>query len=390
MAEGCSATSRERHILHVDMDAFYAAVEQRDRPELRGKPILVGGSPQGRGVVATASYEARPFGCHSAMPMAQAVRLCPPAIVVPPRFERYAEVSRRVFHILEAFTPLVEPLSIDEAFLDVTGSRQLLGPPVQIAQVLKRRIHAETELTASVGVAPNKFVAKLASDLEKPEGLVVVHPDGVQAFLDPLPITRLCRHRGRNCCAWNCSNRLRPMERPRESNLTPNNATITTHFSGGVRFSRRTRDNDPAPGVWSLTKSARNANDKLVRVIDCPLWCSGDALRAALATPFSYDSPEDPNGADVLPAEYLSVLGAGIEAEHGTLVPTTQGRGICWSHSTKLGLLRGKMELIRVFAPISRGFQHYLMRLNWDLRFVAACASQGPGTALISVPSRRA
>ncbi len=191
MVEGCSATSRERRILHVDMDAFYAAIEQHDRPELRGKPILVGGSPQGRGVVTTASYEARPFGCHSAMPMARAVRLCPQAIVVPPRFERYGEVSRQVFAIIEFFTPLVEPLSIDEAFLDVTGSLQLFGPPVQIAQELKRRIQTETGLTASVGVAPNKFVAKLASDLEKPDGLVVVRPDGVQAFLDPLPIARL-------------------------------------------------------------------------------------------------------------------------------------------------------------------------------------------------------
>ncbi|GMU83704.1 MAG: DNA polymerase IV [Planctomycetota bacterium] len=186
-----SSLMGERHILHVDMDAFYAAVEQRDRPELRGRPILVGGSPQGRGVVATASYEARPFGCHSAMPMAAALRLCPQAIVVTPRFERYAAVSRQVFEILESFTPLVEPLSIDEAFLDVTGSIGLFGPPPEIARKLKRRIVDETGLTASVGVAPNKFVAKLASDLQKPDGLVVVSQSGVQAFLDPLPITRL-------------------------------------------------------------------------------------------------------------------------------------------------------------------------------------------------------
>jgi DNA polymerase-4 len=180
-----------RYILHVDMDAFFAAIEQLDNPELRGKPVLVGGSPEGRGVVSTASYEARPFGCHSAMPMAQALRLCPQAIVVPPRIERYAEVSRRVFEILEQFTPLVEPVSIDEGFLDVTGSQRLFGSAEQIARELKRRIHTETGLTASVGVAPNKFLAKLASDLEKPDGLVIVAPDRVQEFLEPLPIERL-------------------------------------------------------------------------------------------------------------------------------------------------------------------------------------------------------
>jgi len=180
-----------RAILHVDMDAFYAAVEQLDRPELRGKPVLVGGSPQGRGVVSTASYEARPFGCRSAMPMSQAVRLCPHAIVVPPRMDRYAEISRHVFAIMEQFTPLVEPLSIDEAFLDVIGSVRLFGPPEQIARELKRRIRDATHLTASVGLAPNKFIAKLASDLEKPDGLVIVTPDRVQALLDPLPISRL-------------------------------------------------------------------------------------------------------------------------------------------------------------------------------------------------------
>jgi DNA polymerase IV len=178
-------------ILHVDMDAFFASVEQLDHPELAGKPLLVGGRPEARGVVAAASYEARPFGCHSAMPMAKALRLCPQAIVVPPRFERYEEVSQQVFEIFEQFTPLVEPLSIDEAFLDVAGSIRLFGPPEQMAADLKHRIRAETKLTASVGVAPNKFLAKLASDLKKPDGLVVVPPDQVQAFLDPLPISRL-------------------------------------------------------------------------------------------------------------------------------------------------------------------------------------------------------
>lgn len=180
-----------RHILHVDMDAFYASVEQLDRPELKGKPVLVGGRPEGRGVVSTASYEARPFGCRSAMPMAQAVRLCPQAVVVPPRFERYSELSRQVFTVLEEFTPLVEPLSIDEAFLDVTGSTPLFGPPEAMARMLKERVRERTQLTASVGVGPNKFLAKLASDLQKPDGLVVVDRERVQAFLDPLPIARL-------------------------------------------------------------------------------------------------------------------------------------------------------------------------------------------------------
>ena len=183
--------SKRRHILHIDMDAFFAAVEQLDRPELRGKPVLVGGSPDGRGVVSTASYEARPYGCGSAMPMAAALRRCPHAIVVRPRMTRYAEVSAAVFEILERFTPQIEPLSIDEAFLDVTGCIKLFGPPEKIARELKRLVREETGLTASVGVAPNKSLAKLASDLDKPDGLVVVPHDDVRAFLAPLPITRL-------------------------------------------------------------------------------------------------------------------------------------------------------------------------------------------------------
>lgn len=181
----------KRHILHVDMDAFYAAVEQRDQPELQGRPVLVGGRPDARGVVSAASYEAREFGCHSAMPMKTAVRVCPQAVVLPVRMSRYVEVSRHVFDIFHEFTPLVEPLSIDEAFLDVTGCRQLFGPPEHMARQIKTCIKDRTGLTASVGVAPNKFLAKLASDLEKPDGLVVVHDDRVQEFLDPLPISKL-------------------------------------------------------------------------------------------------------------------------------------------------------------------------------------------------------
>ena len=177
-------------ILHVDLDAFYASVEQRDRPELRGKPVLVGGSRR-RGVVLAASYEARPFGCRSAMPMAEAIRLCPSAEVVPPRMERYGELSHQFREILDAFTPLVEPISIDEAFLDVGGTERLHGPAPAVARAIKDRVRQELGLTASVGVAAVKFVAKIASDLGKPDGLVVVEAERTRAFLEPLPIERL-------------------------------------------------------------------------------------------------------------------------------------------------------------------------------------------------------
>jgi DNA polymerase IV len=180
-----------RSIIHVDMDAFFASVEQLDNPSLRGKPVLVGGDPASRGVVSAASYEARPFGVHSAMPMAQAIRLCPHAVVMPVRFSRYIELSDRIQAILLRYTPLVEPVSIDEAFLDVTGSEKLKGPAETIGHSIKKNIRDETGLTASVGIAPNKFLAKLASDLRKPDGLVVMTEDNKQAILDPLPITRL-------------------------------------------------------------------------------------------------------------------------------------------------------------------------------------------------------
>ena len=177
-------------ILHVDLDAFYASVEQRDRPELRGKPVLVGGSRR-RGVVLAASYEARPFGCRSAMPMAEAIRLCPQAEIVAPRMDAYVAVSHRFRDILDAYTPLVEPISIDEAFLDVAGTERLHGPAPVVARAIKDRVKKELELTASVGVAAVKLVAKIASDLGKPDGLVVVPGDETRAFLAPLPIERL-------------------------------------------------------------------------------------------------------------------------------------------------------------------------------------------------------
>ncbi|MCJ7450979.1 MAG: DNA polymerase IV [Steroidobacteraceae bacterium] len=179
-----------RWILHVDMDAFYASVEQRDDPALRGKPVIVGGTG-GRGVVAAASYEVRKFGVHSAMPVREALRRCPAAICVAPRISHYAAESKKIFAVFHEFTPLVQGLSLDEAFLDITGSIAAFGPAEDIAREIKRRIHERTGLTASVGVASNKLVAKIASDLRKPDGLVVVPPDAVQALLDPLPIRRL-------------------------------------------------------------------------------------------------------------------------------------------------------------------------------------------------------
>ncbi len=183
-----------RTILHVDMDAFYAAIEQRDRPELVGQPVIVGAHPQGgrgRGVVSTASYEARRFGVGSAMPISQAYRLCPKGVYLPVDMDKYLSVSKEVMAILRRFTDVVEPVSIDEAFLDVTGSRRAFGSGEEIGRRLKEAIRRETRLTASVGVAPSKLVAKVASDLRKPDGLCVVEPGQEAAFLAPLPIRRL-------------------------------------------------------------------------------------------------------------------------------------------------------------------------------------------------------
>ena len=179
-----------RAVLHVDMDAFYASVEQHDNPAIAGKPVIVGWTG-GRGVVTAASYEVRPFGVRSAMPMRTALRLCPHAICVRPRMARYSEVSRMVFGVFREVTPLVEGLSLDEAFLDVTASQELMGGAVEIARRIKARIRECTGLTASVGVAPNKLVAKIASDLGKPDGLSVVEPARVREVLDPLSVRRL-------------------------------------------------------------------------------------------------------------------------------------------------------------------------------------------------------
>ncbi|MBL9080601.1 MAG: DNA polymerase IV [Planctomycetales bacterium] len=178
-------------ILHVDMDAFYASVEERDDPRLVGKPVIVGGTAEGRGVVAAANYVARKFGVHSAMPAVTARRLCPQAVFLPVRMSHYAAISHQIREIFEQYTPLVEPLSLDEAFLDVTGSEHLFESAAEIARRIKQQIRDEVRLVASVGVAPNKFLAKIASDLRKPDALVVVEANDVQAFLDPLPVGRL-------------------------------------------------------------------------------------------------------------------------------------------------------------------------------------------------------
>jgi len=180
-----------RRILHVDMDAFYASVEQRDDPKLRGKPVAVGGSPTSRGVVCAASYEARAYGVRSAVPMARAVRLCPELVIVPPDFARYSAVSRQILDIFRSVTSLVEPLSLDEAYLDVTENAWGESLGVEVARRIKSRIREETQLTASAGVAPNKFLAKIASGWRKPDGLTVIAPERVERFLQGLPVDAL-------------------------------------------------------------------------------------------------------------------------------------------------------------------------------------------------------
>src|SRR5215510_4498739 len=180
-----------RRILHIDMDAFYASVEQRDNPALRGLPVVVGGDPDKRGVVAAASYEARTFGVRSAMPMSRAVRLCPSLVIVHPDFNKYRTVSQQVFAIFRSITPLVEPMSLDEAYLDVTENAWNEPLGMTVARRLKDEIRAATSLTASAGVAPNKFLAKIASSWKKPDGLTVIAPARVEQFLQRLPVDAL-------------------------------------------------------------------------------------------------------------------------------------------------------------------------------------------------------
>ena len=179
-----------RKIIHVDMDAFYASVEQRDNPDYRGKPIAVGGSPTGRGVVATASYEARKFGVRSAMSSRKAMQLCPHIIFVYPRFEAYKAASRSIREIFQRYTDIIEPLSLDEAFLDVTHDKQNIGSALEIAGLIKKAIKAELDLTASAGISTNKFVAKIASDINKPDGLTFIGPSKIQTFINNLPVEK--------------------------------------------------------------------------------------------------------------------------------------------------------------------------------------------------------
>ena len=182
---------RLRKIIHIDMDAFYASIEQRDNPEYRGKPIAVGGSPEGRGgVVATASYEARKFGVRSAMPSKRAQQLCPDVIFVRPRFEVYKEVSGKIREIFHRYTDIIEPLSLDEAFLDVTEDKQNIGSAIEIATLIKQAIKDELSLTASAGISVNKFVAKIASDMQKPDGLTFIGPSRIQSFMESLPVEK--------------------------------------------------------------------------------------------------------------------------------------------------------------------------------------------------------
>lgn len=184
-------TARVRRILHCDMDCFYAAVHARDDPALRGKPLVIGGRPEARGVVAAASYEARRFGVHSAMPSSRAARLCPRAIFLAPEFPRYRRESEEIFRIYRDYTPLVQAVSIDEAYLDVSGRLGRLGSATAVAREIRRRVREERGLTVSIGVGPSKLVAKIASDFDKPDGLTVVRPEEVEGFLAPLPVRRL-------------------------------------------------------------------------------------------------------------------------------------------------------------------------------------------------------
>lgn len=186
-----TAAAEARRVLHCDMDCFYAAVHMRDDPALRGRPVVIGGRPESRGVVAAASYEVRRFGVHSAMPSSRAKRLCPEAIFIPPDFRRYSRESEKIFAIYRELTPVVQAVSIDEAYLDVTDHLAQWGTATAVAKEIRRRVREERGLTVSVGVGPNRLIAKIASDFHKPDGLTVVRPHKVQEFLDPLPVRRL-------------------------------------------------------------------------------------------------------------------------------------------------------------------------------------------------------
>lgn len=254
-----------RAILHVDMDAFFASVEQHDRPDLAGRPVVVGHAGA-RGVVAAASYEVRKFGVRSAMPMRTALRLCPNAICVPPRMARYREVSDQVFTVFREITPLVQGLSVDEAFLDVTGSVHLLGDPPIIARRIKEEIRARTGLTASVGVATNKLVAKIASDLDKPDGLTVVPPERVRAVLDPLSVRRL-PGLGRKLGEKVEAAGLRTL---RDLRTAPDAALWPLFGRDSPRMRERAAGVDERPVVTDLEEKSLSAEDTFARDLDDP------------------------------------------------------------------------------------------------------------------------
>ncbi len=253
-------------ILHADLDAFYAAVEQRDRPELQGRPVVVGGLPGGRGVVAAASYEARKFGVHSAMPLGAAQRLCPDAAFVPGRHDVYGEVSKQIMDIIRSITPLVEPLSMDEAFLDVAGCERGQGNPLEIARKIKNLVREKERLTISIGIACNKSVAKIASELSKPDGLLLVERGTERAFLAPLPVNTL----------WGVGpktlERLRAAGIATIGDLAEQDADELSHSFGrqGLHFSRLSRGIDPRPVTPSHVRKSLGNEMTFERDVDDP------------------------------------------------------------------------------------------------------------------------
>ncbi len=235
-----------QHILHLDMDAFFAAIEVMDDPNLRGKPVVVGSPPSQRGVVSTASYEARKFGIHSAMPSRTAGKLCPHAIFLPPRFSRYEQISGQIMKVIESFTPVIEQVSVDEAFMDVRGALRRWKDPVNLARALKEKIRNEVGLTASVGVAPNKFLAKLSSDLQKPDGLTVMPEDEneIAQFLAPLPLTRIWGV-GRKTAARMESFGLRTIRDVQASTLSYLESVVGPNWAQHIRDLAFGRDDRP-------------------------------------------------------------------------------------------------------------------------------------------------
>jgi DNA polymerase-4 len=254
-----------RSIIHIDMDAFYASVEIRERPELANKPVVVGGRPDGRGVVAAANYMARRFGVYSAMPTATALRLCPDLIVLPGNHVLYAQVSQQMHAIFYRYTPQIEPLALDEAFLDVTGSERLFGSAEKMGREIKQAILDELSLVASVGIAPNKFLAKLASDVEKPNGFVVVNEENIEAFLAPLPVTRIW---GVGKVAAKGFERLGIRTIGQLRNYSPR--LIAEHFgNSGAQFLRLAQGIDDRPVVSeSEAKSISNETTFAVDISD--------------------------------------------------------------------------------------------------------------------------